>query len=123
MDNADMAGRISSSLQRPGLLLTLLARLRLALRLLREPRVPGAIKTVPFLAGLYLIWPLDIAPDFFPVLGQIDDVGLVLLALEGFLRLCPPAAVDFHRAAIAAGRRFARMPATDDVIDAEWRRE
>jgi uncharacterized membrane protein YkvA (DUF1232 family) len=118
-----MGVRISPSLQRPGLLLTLLERMRLATRLLREPRVPGAIKTVPLLAGLYLIWPLDIAPDFLPVLGQVDDLGLVLLALEGFLRLCPAAAVAFHRAGIAAGRRFAPMPATGDVIDAEWRRE
>ena len=122
-ENADMPARISSSLQRPGLLLTLLAHVRLAIRLLREPGVPVWSKLVPVLAALYLAWPLDIVPDFLPVLGQLDDLGIVLMALEGFLRLCPPAAVAFHRAGIAAGRRFSRMPVAADVIDAEWRRE
>lgn len=118
-----MPARISSSLQRPGLFLTLLAHVRLAIRLLREPGVPVWIKMVPVLAALYLAWPLDIVPDFLPILGQLDDLGLVLMALEGFLRLCPPAAVAFHRAGLAAGRRFSPMPVAADVIDAEWRRE
>jgi uncharacterized membrane protein YkvA (DUF1232 family) len=118
-----MAAWNTSSLQRPGFLLTLLSRARLATRLLREPRVPRVAKAVPVLAALYLIFPLDAVPDIIPVLGQLDDLGVVLLALELFLRLCPMAAVAFHRAAVAAGQRYGPMPAAADVIDAEWRRE
>jgi len=59
---------------------------------------------------LYVISPLDFVPDFLPVLGQLDDLGVVLLALEGFTRLCPTEAVEFHRAAIAQGRKYDPMP-------------
>jgi uncharacterized membrane protein YkvA (DUF1232 family) len=115
--------RTTSSLWRPGFLLTLLSRARLAARLLREPAVPWAPKAVPLLAAFYLVFPLDAVPDLLPVLGQLDDLGIALLALEVFLRLCPAAAVAFHRAALAAGRRYGPMPPTADVIDAEWRHQ
>ncbi len=112
-----------SWLEKPGLLRTLLAQARLAFRLIREPAVPLLAKTVPALAAVYLIWPLDFLPDVLPVLGQLDDLGVVLAALEIFLRLCPPALAAFHRAALAAGRRYSPMPAQGVVIDAEFRRE
>ena len=112
-----------SWLAKPGLLRGLLAQARLALRLMREPAVPLLAKAVPALAGVYLIWPLDFLPDLFPVLGQLDDLGVVLAALEIFLRLCPDVPVTFHREALAAGRRFSTMPAQGSVIDAEFRRE
>lgn len=117
-----MAAR-GSWLAKPGLLRGLLAQARLALRLMREPAVPLLAKGVPVLAAVYLIWPLDFLPDIFPVLGQLDDLGVVLAALELFLHLCPDAPSAFHRAALAAGRRFSTMPAQGSVIDAEFRRE
>jgi uncharacterized membrane protein YkvA (DUF1232 family) len=80
-------------------------------------------KTIPLLAALYLIFPLDVVPDLLPVLGQLDDLGVALLAFEVFLRRCPAGAVAFHRAALAGRRRYGPMPPTADVIDAEWRRE
>ena len=115
--------RIVAWLARPGLLLTLISRLRLASRLLREPRVQGLAKALPALAAIYLVWPLDVIPDICPWLGQLDDLGIVLMTVEGFLRICPPAAVEFHRSAIAGGRGYTPMPARADVIDAEFRRE
>ena len=118
-----MAAWVTSRLWRPGLLWMLLLHARLAGRLLREPRVSLLTKAVPLLAALYLISPLDIIPDLVPLLGQVDDLTVILLALTAFLRLCPAAAVAFHRAAIADGRRYAPLSPTDDVIDAEWRRE
>ena len=117
-----MAAR-GSWLAKPGLLRGLLAQARLALRLIREPAVPLVTKAVPVIAASYLIWPLDVLPDIFPVLGQLDDLGVVLAALEIFLRLCPVAPAAFHREALAAGRRFSTMPAQGSVIDAEFRRE
>ena len=83
-----MAAR-GSWLAKPGLLGGLLAQARLALRLIREPAVPLLAKAVPVLAGVYLVWPLDFLPDIFPVLGQLDDLGVVLAALEIFLRSEP----------------------------------
>ena len=112
-----------SWLEKPGLLRTLVAQSRLAFRLIREPAVPLLAKSVPALAAVYLIWPLDFLPDLLPVLGQLDDLGVVLAALEIFLRLCPDMPATFHREALAAGRRFSTMPAQGSVIDAEFRRE
>lgn len=117
-----MAVRVTSWLRRPGLLRMLFSQVRLAGRLLREPRVSLRVKAAPLLAALYLVSPLDVLPDFLPVLGQVDDLTLILVALAAFLRLCPAAAVAFHRAAIAEGKPYMPMSPTDDVIDAEWRR-
>ena len=118
-----MAVRVTSWWSRPGLLRMLLSQARLAVRLVREPRVPWLLKGVPILAALYVISPVDIVPDVLPLLGQLDDLGITLAAVELFLRLCPTSASEFHRAAIAGGRPYSPMPATADVIDAEWRRE
>jgi uncharacterized membrane protein YkvA (DUF1232 family) len=119
LDDA-MAGN-TTWLAKPGLMRTLLLQARLAVRLLREPRVPLVTRAVPVLAALYLISPLDFIPDIFPIIGQLDDLGVLLLAMELFLRLCPPGPRNFHQAAIAQGRKYSRMTAVDDVIEAEWR--
>ena len=111
------------SLSRFGLLRALAAHVRLALRLLREPRVPLIPKALPLAAVLYVISPLDVIPDVLPLLGQIDDLAIILIALEVFARLCPVPAVAFHRDAIAQGRRYSPMLNTDSFIDAEWHRE
>jgi uncharacterized membrane protein YkvA (DUF1232 family) len=117
-----MVPRVMSWLWRPGLLRMLFSQARLASRLLREPRVPLLTKTVLLLAALYVVSPLDFVPDVFPVLGELDDLSVILIALAAFLKLCSAGAVLFHRAAIAEGRPYGPMSPTDDIIDAEWRR-
>jgi uncharacterized membrane protein YkvA (DUF1232 family) len=118
-----MAVRSGSWLLRPWLLKTLLFDLRVAARLLREPAVPGFAKAVIPLALLYLISPIDVLPDVLPVLGQLDDLALAYAALKFFLRICPPAAVAFHRAAALARRPFTTMSPADIVIEPEFRRQ
>ena len=118
-----MAARVTSGLSWPSLLRALVSHVRLTVRLLREPGVPVLIKVLPFLAAFYVISPLDVVPDFLPVLGQLDDLGVILIAFEAFLKLCPAGAVDFHRAAMTQGRKYSPMPSAGQVIDAEFRRE
>jgi len=113
--------KLFALLGRPGLLWSLVSHLRLATRLVREPRVPLALKLVPVLVGLYVLSPVDLVPDLLPVLGQLDDLAVVVAGLELFLRICPPAAMVFHREAIAGRRRYSPMAAEDDVIDTTWR--
>jgi len=48
--------------------------------LLRDQRVPLYVKAIPFILGLYLLSPIDIIPDFIPVVGYLDDVLITLLA-------------------------------------------
>ena len=101
---------------------TLAAHVRLTLRLLREPAVPLLTKVVPVAAALYLVSPLDFVPDILPILGQLDDAGVLLIALESFLKLCPDVVVAYHREAMTTGRPYSPMPASGMVIDAEFRR-
>jgi uncharacterized membrane protein YkvA (DUF1232 family) len=117
-----MGVRVTSWLSQPSLLRTLVSHLRLTVRLLREPGVPLSIKALPVLAALYALSPLDFVPDVLLGLGQLDDLGVALVALEAFVRLCPAEAVSFHRAALAQGRTYSPMPSAGEVIDAEfWR--
>jgi len=128
-----MAVRSSSWLSFPSLLRTLVTHARLSLRLLRDPAVPVGVKLLPVVAGLYLVAPIDGMPDFIPVLGQLDDLGVVLLALESFLKLCPESVVAHHRSAMDSGRPFSpsaasrgssgSSPAPGPVIDAEFRHD
>jgi len=107
----------------PGFLRALFSNARLAWRLLREPEVPVWVKALPLAALIYLVSPIDIIPDVLPFVGEIDDLAVVLLALQAFVFLCPSRAVLFHREAIAHRHSFTPMGAADGVIEAEWRRE
>jgi hypothetical protein len=69
-------------------LLVLLAR-RLPPGLLRDPRVPRRAKLVVALAGLWLLSPIDLLPEFLPVIGPLDDVLVVALALRYAARQVP----------------------------------
>lgn len=51
-------------------------------RLLSDPRVPRARKLAIFLLIGYLALPIDLVPDFIPVVGQLDDAILVVLVLR-----------------------------------------
>jgi uncharacterized membrane protein YkvA (DUF1232 family) len=84
--------------------------------------VPRLTKALLALPTLYLVAPVDAVPDIAPIIGQLDDLGVLLLALQTFIRLCPLDAVGFHRHRIANGRPYTPMSASDVVIDAEWRR-
>jgi|RhiMetdeSRZDD1v2_1073273.scaffolds.fasta_scaffold1131043_2 uncharacterized membrane protein YkvA (DUF1232 family) len=117
-----MPMRVSSWLSRPLTMRSLLQQVKLAGRLLREPRVPGALKVIPGLAAVYLLSPVDFVPDLIPGFGQLDDLAVLVFALELFIRLCPAAVQLFHREAIAAGRQFSTMPPKDNVIEATWTR-
>ena len=75
--------------------------IRLIWALLRDRRVPVAQKLI--LAGIvgYLVLPIDLIPDFVPVLGQLDDIAVVLLGLDLFIRSAPQDIVDEHLGRIA----------------------
>jgi uncharacterized membrane protein YkvA (DUF1232 family) len=73
---------------------------RLALRLLKDPRVPLYAKVVPIGALVYVLSPLDILPDWIPVLGQLDDLAALAAGLSLFIRLCPPEVVEEHEIAL-----------------------
>ena len=67
---------------------------RLAWALLREPRVPTWTKLLlPALWLLYLIMPLDVIPDVIPVLGELDDLVVLMFIIRMFITMSPPQVV------------------------------
>jgi uncharacterized membrane protein YkvA (DUF1232 family) len=75
--------------------------IRLVWALLRDSRVPAGQKLILAGIGAYLVFPIDLIPDFVPVLGQLDDLAVVLLGLDLFIRSAPADVVDEHLAKIA----------------------
>ena len=58
-------------------------------RLRRDPRVPRRAKVVVALAGLWVVSPIDLIPEFLPVIGPLDDALVVALALRYAARRVP----------------------------------
>ena len=51
-------------------------------RLRTDPRVPGRAKAAVAFAGLWVLSPIDLIPEFLPVIGPLDDIVVVALALR-----------------------------------------
>ena len=99
---------------------------RLAMRLVRDPRVPTAAKLLFGATVLYMLSPIDVVPDWLPVLGQADDLVVLLAGLNLFLRACPKWLVEEHEGAIGSSRDDRRPAATGPSrgapIDGEYQR-
>ena len=57
---------------------------------LRHPDAPGWLKWGTALIALYLFSPIDLIPDVLPVIGMVDDLVLVPLAIRWLLNRLPP---------------------------------
>lgn len=57
----------------------------------RHPDMPRLPKLIGLSIVLYAISPIDLIPDFIPVLGLLDDVLLLPLGIALAIRLTPPA--------------------------------
>jgi uncharacterized membrane protein YkvA (DUF1232 family) len=66
----------------------------LAWGLFRDNRVPLSLKAGLLGVLAYVASPIDIIPDFIPGVGMVDDLVLLLAALEMFVRLAPPEVVE-----------------------------
>ncbi len=75
---------------------------RLVWDLARDPRVPAQHKLVLGALAAYLAFPIDIIPDFIPVIGQMDDIAVLIFTLDWFIKNAPPEVVDEHLSRIAA---------------------
>lgn len=64
---------------------------------LADPRTPRAARWLLGLALTYAVSPVDLIPDFIPVLGHLDDVLLVPLLIWLALRLIPKDVIAEHR--------------------------
>lgn len=86
----------------------------------RDPRVPWHAKALALVVAGYALSPIDLIPDFIPVLGYLDDVILVPLGVLAVVKLIPPELMAEHRelAAVAQERPVSRIAAA--VIACLW---
>ena len=94
-----------------GRLRTAAARLRLDAVTLwvaaRDRRTPWAARLVAYATAAYAFSPIDLIPDFIPILGLLDDLVLLPLGLWIALRLIPQSLLDDYR---ATARRIQERP-------------
>jgi len=69
---------------------------RLYWRLFCDPRVSIFPKALLVLSLLYVISPIDLIPDFTPLIGEIDDLVILIFACRAFMHLCPREVVQEH---------------------------
>jgi uncharacterized membrane protein YkvA (DUF1232 family) len=88
--------------------------LRLVRRLAGDGTLPRGVRVRLWLVLVYLAVPIDLVPDFVPVLGHADDAIVVALVLRSVVRRAGAAAVERHwpgtPEGLAALRRATRLP-------------
>jgi uncharacterized membrane protein YkvA (DUF1232 family) len=83
----------------------------------RDPRVPWPAKAVAVCVAAYALSPIDLIPDFIPVLGYLDDLIIVPLGILLALRLVPPDLMaEFRREADGLGERPASRAGAAMVV-------
>jgi uncharacterized membrane protein YkvA (DUF1232 family) len=89
---------------------------RLLRRLAGDTDLPRGVRVRLWLLLAYLASPIDLVPDFIPVIGYADDAVVVAVALRSVARRAGGAALDRHwpgtPEGLAAIRRLAGLPAS-----------
>ena len=86
----------------------------------RDPRTPWYAKAFALLIAAYALSPIDLIPDFIPVLGYLDEVVLLPLAILLAVRLVPAEVMAEHRAAALAAQREPVSRAGGALVVALW---
>jgi uncharacterized membrane protein YkvA (DUF1232 family) len=68
----------------------------------RDPRVPWYAKALGIAVAAYALSPIDLIPDFIPVLGYLDELIILPLGIALVVKLVPPELMAEHRARAAA---------------------
>ena len=86
----------------------------------RDPRVPWYAKALAICVAGYALSPIDLIPDFVPILGYMDDVIIVPLGILIVVKLIPTDIMAEHRALAAATRGRAVSHTAAIVITIVW---
>ena len=78
-------------------------RARFVASLASDPRLPWRVRIAPLILAAYIASPVDLLPDFIPLLGQLDDVMVMGFVFKLIQNALPPALVEEHleRAALS----------------------
>jgi len=72
---------------------------KLSFALGKDPGVSGQVKAILMAGGCYAVSPVDLVPGLIPVAGQLDDLYVLLTAIQQALKRTPPDIADRHLAA------------------------
>lgn len=86
----------------------------------RDPRVPWQAKALAICVAAYALSPIDLIPDFIPVLGYLDDLIIVPLGVLLVVRMIPPEIMAEHRGAALLAQQKPRSMTGAIVIVAIW---
>src|SRR4051794_37776960 len=86
----------------------------------KDPRVPWYAKALAVVIAGYALSPIDLIPDFIPVVGYLDDVVLVPIGIWLVIRLIPPDIKAEHRELAAAQQERPVSRGAAFVIVALW---
>ena len=67
----------------------------------KDPRTPWYAKVVAFCTIAYALSPIDLIPDFIPILGYLDDLFIVPAGIALAIRLIPPEVLEEARKEVA----------------------
>ena len=86
----------------------------------RDPRVPWYAKAAAAVVAAYTLSPIDLIPDFIPVLGYLDDLIIVPLGILLVVRLIPAPLMAEFREEAARRERLPKSRAGLAIIAAMW---
>ncbi|HPG88888.1 MAG TPA: YkvA family protein [Hyphomicrobium sp.] len=86
----------------------------------RDARTPWYAKALGVVIVGYALSPIDLIPDFIPVIGFLDDAILLPIGIWAVLRMIPQEVMDEHRAGVAAGTRLPPNRVAAAVIIGLW---
>ena len=86
----------------------------------RDPRVPWYAKALALAIAAYALSPIDLIPDFIPVIGYLDDLVLIPLGLLMVVKLIPRGVMEEHRARAEAAQDRPASCAAAAVIVGIW---
>lgn len=86
----------------------------------RDPRTPLAAKILAGMIVAYAVSPIDLIPDFIPVLGLLDDLVLVPLGILICIRMIPPQVMAEARIAARRQVETTRSNTAAVVVIAIW---
>ncbi len=86
----------------------------------RDSRCPWYARVLGLMVAAYALSPIDLIPDFIPILGLVDDALIVPAGIWLFVKMLPPGLFDEHRAAAEAASERPRSAVGVLIVLAIW---
>ena len=93
-DGRERVFRLTPWMLRPSYWRDLWTEIKLVWYLFWDGRVSLLTKVIPVVVAAYILFPIDLIPGFIPILGQMDDLAVLMVGIQLFLKLAPSRVVE-----------------------------